>query len=87
MRYSGDMRQDEHFIVFPEGDVQEIPGRLRIEQLVDLNGRPLALPLPTTRIIAFRVAKIVVKEGRGGSETYHHLELASAEELAHYAKR
>ncbi len=87
MRYSGDMRQDEHFIVFPEGDIQEIPRRLRIDELVDINGRPLQLPLPTARMIAFRVAKIVVKEGRGGSETYHHLELASAEELAPHARR
>ncbi len=87
MRYSGDMRLDEHFIVFPEGDVQEIPGRLRFDELVDINGRPLSFPLPTNRMIAFRVVKIVVKEERGGSATYHHLELAGAEELERYARR
>jgi hypothetical protein len=87
MGYSGDMRSVEYFIVFPEGDVQEVTGRLQIDELVDLNGRPLPLPLPTNRVIAFRVAKIVVKQERNCSATYHHLELASAEELAPYARR
>jgi hypothetical protein len=71
----------EFFIVFPEGDVQEIPGRLPINDIVDMNGNHLPLPLPTNRMIAFRVAKIQTKENRGGSETFHYLELLSAEEL------
>lgn len=87
MRYSGVMRTTEYYIVFPEGDVQEIDGRLRIDELVDLNGRPLSLPLPTSRVIAFRVGRIAVKEERNATATYHHLELASAEELAPYVRR
>lgn len=81
------MFMQDFFIVFPEGDVQEIPGRLSVNELVDINGRPLALPLPTSRMIAFRVARIRVEENRGGNETYHYLELMSAEELSSYAKR
>jgi len=79
------MYTTEYFVVFPEGDVQEIDGRLRIEQIVDLNGRPLPLPLPTARMIAFRVARISTKESRGGSEVYHYLDLLSAPELQGFA--
>ncbi|MDR2028119.1 MAG: hypothetical protein LBP93_01130 [Treponema sp.] len=77
----------DYFIVFPEGDVQEISGRLSVNELVDINGRSLELPLPTNRMIVFRVARIKVEENRGSSETYHFLELMSAEELLPYAGR
>jgi hypothetical protein len=79
------MFMDEYFIVFPEGDIQEIPGRLPLNGIVDINGRILGLPLPTNRMIAFRVCKIRVNENRGGNETFHYLELLSAEELRPYA--
>jgi hypothetical protein len=81
----GSMFTNEYFVVFPEGDLQEIPGRLPLNDIVDINGRSLPLPLPTNRIIAFRVAKIRVNENRGGDETFHHLELLTAEELLPYA--
>jgi hypothetical protein len=75
---------EEYYIVYPEGDTQEISGRLSINQLVDVNGGPLSLPLPTNRMIVFRVARINTREHKGGSETYHYLELMSAGELAEY---
>jgi hypothetical protein len=81
------MFMQEYFIVFPEGDVQEIQGRLPINGIVDMNGRPLALPLPTNKMIAFQVTRIQTRENKGGNETFHHLELLSAEELISYAKR
>jgi hypothetical protein len=81
------MFTNEYFVVFPEGDVQEIPGRLSINALVDINGSLLVLPLPTNRMIVFRVAKIKVNENRGGNETFHFLELMSAEELLPYASK
>jgi hypothetical protein len=80
------MFTNEFFIVFPEGDVQEISGRLPINGIVDINGNPLPLPLPTNRMIAFRIARIKTDENRGGNETYHFLELLSAEELRAYAR-
>ena len=80
------MYMEDFYIVFPEGDTQEIPGRLRLNQIVDVNGRPLALPLPTNRMIAFRVAKISTKESKGSSEIYHFLELLSAQELLEYCE-
>ena len=80
------MYMEEYYIVFPEGDVQEVSGRLPFNALVDMNGHVLSLPLPTNRMIVFRVARITTKESKGSSETYHHLELMSAEELQSYAK-
>jgi hypothetical protein len=80
------MFMEDFYIVFPEGDVQEISGRLRINELVDINGGPLPLPLPTNRMIVFRVVRIRTKENKGSSETYHYLELVSAEELVEYTK-
>jgi hypothetical protein len=80
------MFMNDYFIVFPEGDVQEIPGRLSLNDLVDVNGRPLELPLPTNRMIVFRVSCIKTDENKGGNETYHFLELMSADELLPYTK-
>ena len=76
----------EHFIVYPEGDSQEIRGRLSLNQLVDVNGNPLDFPLPTSRMIVFRVAKIRTNEYKGGNKTYHYLEQVSAGELTEYVK-
>jgi hypothetical protein len=76
----------EYFIVFPEGDTQEIHGRLMLNQLVDVNGKPLNLPLPTNRMVVFQVAKIKTDEYKGGSATYHFLEQVSAMELLEYVK-
>lgn len=81
------MRSDEYYIVYPEGDIQEVSGRLGINQLVDINGQALSLPLSDARVIAFRVEKVSVKESRGGAETYHYLCLVSASELSAYVRR
>ena len=78
------MFTNEYFIVFPEGDVQEINKRLPINAIVDINGNILSLPLPTNKMIAFRVASIKTDENRGGNETYHFLELLSAGELLEF---
>ena len=80
------MFMTEYFVEFPEGDIQEIHGRLRLNQLVDINGNPLAIPLSTSRMLAFRVAKIRTNEYKGGYETYHYLEQLSASELLEYVE-
>ena len=80
------MFMEEFFIVFPEGDIQEVPGRLPFNTLVDMNGHVLSLPLPTHKMIVFRVARITTKENKGSRETFHFLELMSAEELLSYVK-
>lgn len=73
-----------HFIVFPEGDLQEIDSPLRINQIVDLNGRALPLPLRTVRIIAFRVYKISTEEKTGVVNKFHYLELLRGEDMTDY---
>ncbi|MCL2722576.1 MAG: hypothetical protein FWD47_14700 [Treponema sp.] len=78
------MHISEYFLVFPEGDVQEISGRLPFNALVDMNGNVLSLPLPTNKMIVFKVDGIKTEERTGVSETYHFLELLSAEELLEY---
>ncbi|MDR0321145.1 MAG: hypothetical protein LBI28_06555 [Treponema sp.] len=78
------MHISEYFIVFPEGDVQEVQGRLPFNALVDMNGNVLNPPLPTNRMIVFKVAGIKTDERTGVSETYHFLDLLSAEELLEY---
>ena len=80
------MFYEEFFVVFPEGDVQEVPGRLPFNALVDMNGNVLCPPLPTNKMIAFRVAGIKKNENKGNNETFHFLELLSAEELLAYTK-
>jgi hypothetical protein len=74
----------EYYLVFPEGDVQEISGRLPFNSLVDMNGNVLSLPLPTNKMIVFKVAGIKTEEKKGSSETYHFLDMLSAEELLEY---
>ena len=78
------MFSNEYFIVFPEGDVQEIQGRLPFNSLVDMNGNVLSPPLPTNKMIVFKVSGIKTDEKKGSSETYHFLDLLSAEELLEY---
>ena len=78
---------EEFFIVFPEGDVQEVNGRLPFNTLVDMNGNVLSLPLPTNKMIVFRVARIKTSENKGSNETFHFLELMSADELLPYINK
>jgi len=75
---------NEYFIVFPEGDVQEIEKRIPFNTLVDMNGNVLSLPLPTNKMIVFKVNAIKTDEKKGSSETYHFLEMLSADELLEY---
>jgi hypothetical protein len=79
------MTIDEYYIVFPEGECQELEAPLRIDQLVDLNGRSLALPLPSPRVIAYRIVKIRHTEERGVHAVFHYAELVPASELITYS--
>jgi hypothetical protein len=68
-------------IIYPEGDSREIEHDLRVNQLVDLNGNPLPLPLPTARMIAYRVWKVSTRSERHTEEVCYHLELVTRPEL------
>ena len=80
------MFMKSNFIIYPEGDVQEIDHSLSINQLVDLNGSPLNMPLPTTKMIVYRVYKINVKTPTGQEIRQHYLELVNVNELEQYVR-
>ncbi len=74
-------------IVYPDGDIQEIEHALKPNGLVDLNGNPLDPPLPTARMIVYRVWKITTRTERKCEETSFHLELVTRPELDALASR
>jgi hypothetical protein len=74
------MRLTTREIVFPEGDSQEIPHALQVNQLVDLNGYPLELPLARRQIV-YRVRKATTGSHRNGEVVSYYLELVGRPEL------
>jgi hypothetical protein len=72
---------ESFYLVFPEGEVQEISNRLGFNMIVDMNGNSVQLPLKTHRMIVYRVYKIQENEKRGEKEIYYHLELVRGDEL------
>ena len=71
-------------IAYPEGDSLEIEHDLRVNQLVDLNGIPLPLPLPTSRMIAYRVFRKSTEIVRKEEIVTYYLELVPAATLRQY---
>lgn len=69
------------FLIYPDGDSQEVETTLRIDQLVDINGFPIQDPIPTHKMIVYRVQKIVKSEDRGEAITRYFLELIKGDEL------
>jgi hypothetical protein len=68
-------------IMYPEGDSREIEHRLSINQLVDLNGFPMAAPLPTARMIVYRVFRISTESLKGEDVIRYYLEQLRRDEL------
>jgi hypothetical protein len=75
------MHMQSNYIVYPEGDLQEIDHNLSFNQYVGLNGEPLGLPLASPRTIVYKVYSIRRSEGKGETETYYYLELVTGAEL------
>ena len=75
------MHLTSNYIVYPEGDSQEIEHSLHFNQYVGLNGEPLQLPLPNPRMIVYRVYRISRDEGKGETDTFYYLELVTGNEL------
>jgi len=74
----------EFHLVFPEGETQEIQHELRINDIVDINGYPLSLPLPTNRMLAYHVARKRMAEERGLVVTWYFLEQLNAGDLLEF---
>jgi hypothetical protein len=70
---------------YPEGDQREIDHALSVNQMVDLNGVPIRLPLATPKTIVYRVWKVTTAEERRMEEVTYHLELVTRPELEAYA--
>jgi len=68
-------------LVYQVGDTQEALSPLSINELVDLNGVPLQTPLPTVKMIVYRVYKITKSETKGEEVTRYHLELVRRREM------
>lgn len=81
------MTIETSYLVYPDGETQEMDHELPIDALVDLNGRPLPLPLRTNKIIAYRVVRIRRREERGMLDKLHYVELVPVLELLAYCSR
>lgn len=68
-------------IVYPEGDSQEIEHTLSINQLVDINGFPLASPQTTTRMIVYRVFRISTESLKGEDIIRYYLDQLLRDEM------
>lgn len=75
-----------YMIVFPEGDTQQIGHSLSVNEMVDVNGRPLDLPLSTNRMIAYRVQRISTQSTRNDEVKLYFLELIRADELTEFVE-
>lgn len=82
--YSVSMTLYEYYMVFPDGDTQEISDALAIGSLYDMNGNRLMPPLPTNKMIVYQVAGKHTREERGTVLTYYILEQLDAAELLAY---
>ncbi len=70
-----------HVLVYPEGDTLEIDAPVSFNQIMDMNGRTLQLPLRTEKMLVYRVYKVSTKEERGEVIKFYHLELVTGAEL------
>lgn len=70
-----------HKLKYPEGDEKEIGHSLNFNQIVDLNGNPLRLPIPSPKMIIYRVFRISTAEERGEITKFYFLELVVGHEL------
>jgi len=75
------MKYDVSEIVFPEGDRQPVNHALSVNQIVDINGFPVRLPLTGVRTIAYRVYRKSTSEERNEIITSYYLEQLNLGEL------
>jgi len=66
---------------YPEGDEREIEHSLNFNQIVDLNGNPIRIPIPSSKMIIYRVYKISTSEERKEITKNYYLELVTGKEL------
>ncbi len=80
------MIETVRIIHYPEGDTREISRPVRHGMLVDINGAELRPPLPTIRMIAYRVWKITTERTRNEEITHYWLEQVFPDELREWTE-
>ena len=78
---------DTYVIVYPEGDQIEVRHQLRLNDLVDINGFPVRLPLSSPKTIVYRVYKKSTKETNNGPVIRFHLEQLDINETSAISRR
>ena len=74
----------EYYIIYPDGEKQEISGPVSIGTFLDINGNELPQRLPTNKMIVYQVQGKQTMEERGIVQTVYILEQLDAEELLDY---
>ena len=74
------MTWETRVIVYPEGDFIEIDREPGINELVDINGNPVQLPLSTAKTIIYRVFRKSTSETNNGPVIRFYLEQLSVSE-------
>ncbi len=74
----------EYYIIYPDGEKQEISGPVSIGTFLDINGNQLPHQLPTNKMIVYQVQGKQTMEERGIVQTVYILEQLDAEELLDY---
>ncbi len=81
------MKYTTYLVHFPDGGTQEVDYPVPVGPLLDINARPLALPLTTSRILAYRVCRRIEEELQSEIVVHITLEQVFPEELGEYVAR
>lgn len=74
----------EYYIIYPDGEKQEISGPVSIGTFLDINGNQLPHQLPTNKMIVYQVQSKRTIENRGIVQIIYVVEQLDAEELLDY---
>jgi hypothetical protein len=74
-------------IIYPEGDHREIDRNLQINELVNINGFPISLPLETPQTIVYRVYRKSTSDTKNGPVIRYYLEQLTINETASISRR
>ncbi|NNM66478.1 MAG: hypothetical protein HKM06_00550 [Spirochaetales bacterium] len=80
------MEWTTRILLYPEGDEVETSAAPPFNELLDLNGQVLPLPLKTEKTLVYRVFSIRKREERGETKIFYLLELVPADELKSYVR-
>lgn len=72
---------ESHYLVYPDGDTQEIHYPAQFNSLVGINGEPIHPPILSGSRIVYRVFRIQRKEEKGERKNFYFLEMLRGEEL------